>query len=161
MIPPHSNPSAGNDIHIPHPTHRLVDEPRPPDTSSVSYPLVSPLFSIPYSELVLQLLAMYLVVGLLTNIPSLRLSISFVFDRQLLVVVRYRYGFYFNSPVVFNACTFDTETLVRISLWASTCPFGSTLSSRSLPLCSVVNTHSRVEGNVNKRASACLKRYSD
>jgi len=81
------------------------------------------------------LLSTYLVVGILTDIHFLRLSTSFVFDRQLFLVVRYRYDFYFNNPVVYKACTVDSGTLVRISTWASTRPILS--SSPRVPLCPV------------------------
>jgi len=46
---------------------------------------------------------MYLVVGILIDICFLRLSYPFVSDRQPLVVVQYRYDFYFILPVVYNA----------------------------------------------------------
>ena len=74
-----------------------------------------------------QLIPLYLVVGFLTDNSAL-----VIFDRQLFLVVRYRYDFHFDNPSVYKACTFVTSTSVRISPWASTMPVLPHPSSRSL-----------------------------
>ena len=99
--------------------------------------LSDPIHPDPMSWFISPLLVMYLVVEILVDICFLRLSYPFVSDRQPLVVVRYRYDFYFILPVVYNACTLAYWTPVRISTWASTLP---NLSRLSLVRCEALSS---------------------